>query len=169
MPDHCSKRFLKKEKKVLTIRDFSCRISNCDEPLAQQAEHLTFNQGVRRSNRRWLTISGALEKRLNSPAFHAGIHGFESHTRHHQNLFCFRTKEVFSFHHPHIHPNSTKSVFAFRAVFISEISFFLSDFDLRQTAFGGFTISSGDITTGISHGDDHIIQRDLSRIAEKTG
>ena len=25
------------------------------EPLAQQAEHLTFNQGVRRSSRRWLT------------------------------------------------------------------------------------------------------------------
>ena len=62
-----------------------------------------------------------------------------------------------------------KAFFAFRAVFISEISFFLSDFDLRQTAFGGFTISSGDIPTGISHGDDHIIQRDLSRITEKTG
>ena len=26
------------------------------DPLAQQAEHLTFNQGVRRSNRRWITI-----------------------------------------------------------------------------------------------------------------
>ncbi len=25
------------------------------DPLAQQAEHLTFNQGVRRSNRRWIT------------------------------------------------------------------------------------------------------------------
>ena len=26
------------------------------DPLAQSAEHLTFNQGVRRSNRRWITI-----------------------------------------------------------------------------------------------------------------
>ena len=67
----------------MTIWQRCCIIFKCDEPLAQQAEHLTFNQGVRRSNRRWLTNIGALEKRLNSPAFHAGIHGFESHTRHH--------------------------------------------------------------------------------------
>ncbi len=26
------------------------------DPLAQLVEHLTFNQGVRRSNRRWVTI-----------------------------------------------------------------------------------------------------------------
>ena len=80
----------------MTIRCFSCRISNCDEPLAQQAEHLTFNQGVRRSNRRWLTISGALEKRLNSPAFHAGIQGFESPTRHQKKVSTPRSGYSFS-------------------------------------------------------------------------
>ena len=52
------------------------------DPLAQLAEHLTFNQGVPRSSRGWVTICGTLEKRLNSPAFHAGIHGFESRTCH---------------------------------------------------------------------------------------
>ena len=38
------------------IRRFkSCYPSQCD-PLAQAAEHLTFNQGVRSSNLRWVTI-----------------------------------------------------------------------------------------------------------------
>ena len=32
------------------------------EPLAQLAEHLTFNQGVRSSNLRWLTIHKTLKK-----------------------------------------------------------------------------------------------------------
>ena len=38
------------------------------DPLAQLAEHLTFNQGVRSSNLRWITISGGvahLGERLN--------------------------------------------------------------------------------------------------------
>ena len=86
-----------------------------------------------------------------------------------ENLFCLKTKEVFSFHHPHMHQNSTKSVFCFPCCFYIRDILFLSDFDLRQTAFGGFTIRAGDIPTGISHGDDHIIQRDLPGIAEKAG
>ena len=64
------------------------------DPLAQSVEHLTFNQGVPRSSRGWITIIGTLEKGLNSPAFHAGIHGFESRTCHHKHpskylLGCF--------------------------------------------------------------------------------
>ena len=55
------------------------------DPLAQSVEHLTFNQGVPRSSRGWITIIGTLEKGLNSPAFHAGIHGFESRTCHHRS------------------------------------------------------------------------------------
>ena len=31
------------------------------DPLAQLAEHLTFNQGVRSSNLRWITIKGPSE------------------------------------------------------------------------------------------------------------
>ena len=32
------------------------------DPLAQSVEHLTFNQGVRSSNLRWLTIHKTLKK-----------------------------------------------------------------------------------------------------------
>ncbi len=77
------------QKKCLTTEENSSKIYTCEQPmkldsLAQSVEHLTFNQGVRGSNPRWITIYGALEKRLNSPAFHAGIQGFESPTRHHR-------------------------------------------------------------------------------------
>ena len=37
-------------------------IINLIDPLAQLAEHLTFNQGVRRSNRRWITNFGEVSK-----------------------------------------------------------------------------------------------------------
>ena len=40
----------------------SCLPSHFD-PLAQPAEHLTFNQGVPRSNRGWITIFGEVPKR----------------------------------------------------------------------------------------------------------
>ena len=44
------------------------------EPLAQSVEHLTFNQGVPRSSRGWLTMwpRGQVVK---TPAFHAGNRG----------------------------------------------------------------------------------------------
>ena len=50
--------------------------------LAQLGEHLPYKQGVGGSIPSTST-SGLLEKRLNSHAFHACIHGFESRTGHH--------------------------------------------------------------------------------------
>ena len=50
--------------------------------VAQRSEHSVHTRGVIGSNPITATILGALEKWLNSPAFHAGIHGFESHTCH---------------------------------------------------------------------------------------
>ena len=46
------------------------------------AEHLAVNQGVVGSSPIASAIYGLLEKRLNSHAFHACIHGFESRTGH---------------------------------------------------------------------------------------
>ena len=50
-------------------RDFDSRIRRFDpchpsqlDPLAQLAEHLTFNQGVRGSNPRWVTIPGCVSR-----------------------------------------------------------------------------------------------------------
>ncbi len=42
-----------------------------DDPLAQLVEHLTFNQGVPSSNLGWVTIYGALVKRLRHCPFTA--------------------------------------------------------------------------------------------------
>ena len=59
-------------------RDFDSRMrwfeSSCpsqNDPLAQSVEHLTFNQGVPRSSRGWITIYGALVKRLRHRPFTA--------------------------------------------------------------------------------------------------
>ena len=41
------------------------------EPLAQSVEHLTFNQGVPRSSRGWLTSFGPMVKRLRRRPFTA--------------------------------------------------------------------------------------------------
>ena len=76
------------------------------DPLAQLAEHLTFNQGVPRSNRGWITIFGTLEKRFNSPAFHAGIQGFESPTCHHKKLSLFNNESFFILSPSPIRPKS---------------------------------------------------------------
>ena len=46
------------------------------------AEHLAVNQGVVGASAIASAIYGLLEKRLNSHAFHACIHGFESRTGH---------------------------------------------------------------------------------------
>ena len=56
--------------------------------VAQWSEHSVHTRGVIGSNPLTATIYGALEKWLNSPAFHAGIHGFESHTRHQTKRTC---------------------------------------------------------------------------------
>ena len=54
------------------IRRFeSCYPCQVD-PLAQSVEHLTFNQGVPRSSRGWITISGLFVKRLRHRPFTAG-------------------------------------------------------------------------------------------------
>lgn len=51
------------------------------------AEHLAVNQGVVGSSPIASAIYGLLEKRLNSHAFHACIHGFESRIRHQSTLY----------------------------------------------------------------------------------
>ena len=38
------------------VRDIIIHVPHKNDPLAQLAEHLTFNQGVRSSNLRWVTI-----------------------------------------------------------------------------------------------------------------
>lgn len=49
------------------VRDIIIHVPHKNDPLAQLAEHLTFNQGVRSSNLRWVTI--VLETRTLSRAF----------------------------------------------------------------------------------------------------
>ena len=50
--------------KSLTKRLFISIIYTCGyDPLAQLAEHLTFNQGVRSSNLRWVTIKVSTNRR----------------------------------------------------------------------------------------------------------
>ena len=66
---------------VLSAR-FECQVLY--DSLAQLAEHLTFNQGVRGSNPRWLTKPvplewglGGIAQLVRVPASHAGGHRFE--------------------------------------------------------------------------------------------
>ena len=42
-------------------------------PLAQLAEHLTFNQVVRSSNLRWLTIKWPVGQSVKTSPFHGGV------------------------------------------------------------------------------------------------
>ena len=51
--------------------------------VAQGSEHSVHTRGVAGSNPATATMRRVGET-VNSPAFHAGIHGFESHTRHHE-------------------------------------------------------------------------------------
>ena len=44
------------------------------DPLAQSVEHLTFNQGVPRSSRGWITIR-PVGQAVKTPPFHGGIRG----------------------------------------------------------------------------------------------
>ena len=44
------------------------------DPLAQSVEHLTFNQGVPRSSRGWITIR-PVGQAVKTPPFHGGIKG----------------------------------------------------------------------------------------------
>ena len=44
----------------------------CHDPLAQSVEHLTFNQGVPRSSRGWITMHGLFVKWLRHRPFTAG-------------------------------------------------------------------------------------------------
>ena len=44
-----------------------------DGPLAQLAEHLTFNQVVRSSNLRWLTTMGPVGQSVKTSPFHGGV------------------------------------------------------------------------------------------------
>ena len=46
-----------------------------DDPLAQSAEHLTFNQGVPRSSRGWVTSLRPLGQAVKTPPFHGGNRG----------------------------------------------------------------------------------------------
>ena len=73
----------------------SCYPSQVYDPLAQSAEHLTFNQGVRSSNLRWVTItlktSGEVsewfkELVLKTSDSERG-RGFESHPLRHKDFF----------------------------------------------------------------------------------
>ena len=62
------------------------------------AEHLAVNQGVVGSSPIASAIYGLLEKRLNSHAFHACIHGFESRIRHQlRNIGLIQTCQSFFF------------------------------------------------------------------------
>jgi hypothetical protein len=45
------------------------------DPLAQLVEHLTFNQGVSRSNREWVTILRRVGQAVKTPPFHGGFMG----------------------------------------------------------------------------------------------
>ena len=68
-----------------------------DEPLAQLAEHLTFNQGVRGSNPRWFTIIGAQKRYVpHKPRFYRGFllskrRDFKMHIRRYKTaIFALR-------------------------------------------------------------------------------
>ena len=71
--------------------------ANTYDPLAQSAEHLTFNQGVRSSNLRWVTIlanfsgrthDGEVSEWFKEPVLKTGDsergRGFESHPLRHK-------------------------------------------------------------------------------------
>ena len=45
------------------------------DPLAQSVEHLTFNQGVPRSSRGWITTSWRVGQAVKTPPFHGGYMG----------------------------------------------------------------------------------------------
>ena len=59
------------------------------------AEHLAVNQGVVGSSPIASAIYGLLEKRLNSHAFHACIHGFESRTGHQMETMDWQMSVLF--------------------------------------------------------------------------
>ena len=59
------------------------------------AEHLAVNQGVVGSSPIASAIYGLLEKRLNSHAFHACIHGFESRTGHQMEIMDWQMSVLF--------------------------------------------------------------------------
>ena len=57
--------------------------------LAQSVELSAVNRSVVGSSPSVGAKTGLLEKRLNSPPFHGGIHGFESHTGHQNKNYSF--------------------------------------------------------------------------------
>ena len=65
-------------------------------PQLSWLEHMTVNHGVIGSSPIGGAIVGLLEKRLNSHAFHACIHGFESRTGHHSKIMSYFVR-LFSF------------------------------------------------------------------------
>ena len=70
------------------------------------AEHLAVNQGVVGSSPIASAIYGLLEKRLNSHAFHACIHGFESRTGHQMDINGLANASLFFFS-----PNNERGYF----------------------------------------------------------
>ena len=50
----------------------------CHDPLAQLVEHLTFNQGVPRSSRGWITM-WPVRQAVKTPPFHGGFGGSNPH------------------------------------------------------------------------------------------
>ena len=61
-----------------------------DDPLAQSAEHLTFNQGVPRSSRGWVTNVGEVSERFKELVLKISDsvmgRGFESHPLRQENM-----------------------------------------------------------------------------------
>ena len=90
---HLIQYFLLGRSQVGKARDFdsrtrwfeSSRPSHYHDPLAQSVEHLTFNQGVPRSSRGWITTcgSGGIGRRTRLRIWRFTAWGFKSLLPHH--------------------------------------------------------------------------------------
>ena len=88
----------------VTRRFESCYPSHRYDPLAQSAEHLTFNQGVRSSNLRWVTIyelcrihfgevSEWFKELVLKTSDSERDRGFESHPLRHNDFAAWRSTQ----------------------------------------------------------------------------